>query len=183
MSYADRYGSRRGIFRHVVARAGGLFGAYSRLKEIRWEDITRLVFVCKGNICRSPYAAVRTGLLGLQSASFGLDTTDGAPADRRAQAAAARRGCDLSDHRARRFQTAELSRGDLLLLFEPEHVASVSGNAVSASAQVSLLGLWAPELRPYLCDPYGKSDAYFDACFGIIDDALDTLAPRIRKER
>ena len=52
----------------------------------------RLVFVCSGNICRSPFAAEYARALGLPSASFGLHADDGAAANPQALAAARRRG-------------------------------------------------------------------------------------------
>ena len=73
--------------------------------------MTRVLFVCLGNICRSPSAQgvfeARLAERGLQSA-FEVDSAGtggyhaGEPPDRRAQAAARRRGYDISGQRARR---------------------------------------------------------------------------------
>jgi protein-tyrosine phosphatase len=50
-------------------------------------------------------------------------------------------------------------------------------------AQVTLLGLWCSTPRPVLADPYGLSDAYFDTCFGCIDEAVETLVRTVERRR
>src|SRR5215469_15602974 len=75
----ELYGGRRGYVFHLAARAMGALGAYRRLGALDWGTVTRLVFVCKGNICRSPYAAARAQQLAVEATSFGLDAIEGAP--------------------------------------------------------------------------------------------------------
>ncbi|MDP6773516.1 MAG: low molecular weight phosphotyrosine protein phosphatase, partial [Rhodospirillales bacterium] len=86
-----------------------------------------VVFVCLGNICRSPTAegvfravVERHGLdrrIGIDSAGTGAYHV-GEPADQRAQAAARRRGFDLSASRARKATKGDFTRFDYVLAMD-----------------------------------------------------------------
>lgn len=177
---SDRFGSPRGFLAHIVTSLQALTGRFRFATRIDWQSVERLVFVCKGNVCRSPYAAARASALGVHATSFGIDTSGDVPANPAAVAAAARRGLDLTAHRSRIFDTKLLYSSDLVVAFEPNHLWNLRDRA-EFRPQLTLLGLWGAGLRPLLADPYGKSDAYFDTCFDIIDDALDDIARRMRR--
>lgn len=174
-----RYGRKQGLLRHGAARLAGLLGAWRPFANVELARVQRLVFVCQGNICRSAYAQARAEQLGLPSASFGLGAHSGVEADPHARAAALRRGTDLAAHRARTRADLQLTPADLVLAMEPAQLLKLR-ELVPIGAQLSLLGLWSAEPRPHLEDPFGLSDAYFETCFGCIDDALQALAERWR---
>ncbi|MBW4052632.1 MAG: phosphotyrosine protein phosphatase [Proteobacteria bacterium] len=152
--------------------------------------MSRLVFVCRGNICRSPYGGLRASSLGVRAVSFGLDAAEGAPANPVASRNALLRGVDLSAHCSARLETDRLSDGDLVLVFEPAQLAEVRRRLGDRTA-VGLLGVWARPRRPHIQDPYGRSDRYFQQCFAVIDASIDALmgdmaragAPAIMGER
>lgn len=174
----ERFGGRRAYAHHLAARALYLLGAYGGLLNVDWRAIERLVFVCKGNICRSPYAEARARALGLKAVSFGLEAADGAPADASAMRNAQQRQVNLSTHRSTRVDPTKLLPGDLLLFFEPQQITQFRARH-GATAVVSLAGLWAAPKRPYLCDPFGRSDACFQECFSVIDTSVAALAARL----
>ena len=177
----ELYGGYRGFVSHLHARTKQALGAYHRLSEIEWTSVRRLVFVCKGNICRSPYASTRARALGIQAASYGLNAAEGAPADPLASRNALQRGVDLSAHRAAAFHCARLEAKDLVIVFEPAQLAQVQERCRSAA--MSLLGIWARPLRPHVQDPYGRSDRYFQQCFTVIDANVEELARRLAGAR
>lgn len=178
----ERYGGRREYLNHLAARALSLTGLYRPLMAIDWSAVGRLVFVCKGNICRSPYGAARARMLGIDAVSFGLNAVDGAPADPSAARNALRRQLDLSSHRSQRLEKARLRRNDLLLVFEPQQLRAVQERCGNSLA-LTLAGLWVKPNRPYVSDPYGRSDAYFQECFAVIDASVDALAERVKLRR
>ena len=95
--------------------------------------VSRVLFVCLGNICRSPTAE---GMFRKTVHSRGLDrqfeidsagTGDwhiGAPPDHRAQRAAARRGIDLSGLRARQADAADMARFDYIIAMDRDNHTS-----------------------------------------------------------
>ena len=95
----------------------------------------RVLFVCTGNICRSPTAE---GVFRHQVREAGLEhaiATDsvglggwhvGEPPDARAVGAARRRGIDLSDIRARQLTAGDFTRFDLLLAMDRGHYRDLS---------------------------------------------------------
>lgn len=94
----------------------------------------RVLFVCLGNICRSPLAAgVFRKLVdeaGL-SAHFEIDSAGtgpwhvGEPADRRMQHTARQHGVDLSSHVARQLSQEDLARYDYILVMDRENLEDV----------------------------------------------------------
>jgi protein-tyrosine phosphatase len=175
----ELYGGRRGYLEHVRTRALYALGAYRSARDIEWAAVSRLVFVCKGNICRSPYASARARLLGVPSASFGLDAAEGAPADPAAWRTARLRAVDLSAHRSARRESCRINYDDLLVVFEPSQLAEIRRWRIDRMLRVTLLGIWAQPIRPRIQDPYGRSDRYFQCCFSMIDANVAELVRRM----
>ena len=170
----ELYGGKRGILEHIRARMLYTLGAYGNVRDIEWSSVRRLVFVCRGNICRSPYASSRAQSLGLAAISFGLDATEGAPANPAAAKNALTRGIDLSAHRSARMGSTRLIDGDWVIVFEPQQLAEVR-RSVGNRSPATLLGVWSRPNRPHIQDPYGRSDRYFQQCFSVIDENIAEL--------
>jgi protein-tyrosine phosphatase len=68
----SRYGSYRGLVRLMLSFGEVYAGDLRRLRRVRPADARRLVFVCQGNVCRSPFAAAYARSRGLEAASFGI---------------------------------------------------------------------------------------------------------------
>lgn len=180
-AYVTRRGGWRGLLTTRLAAVQYRFGRWRRYGRVEMNDIERVVVICMGNICRSPYAAARLRALGYDAVSAGLDVSVAAPADAQAVVEAARRGIDLADHRSRRFAAGDCRSGDLLLVVEPAHLATLEALTTGAAPRrVGLLGLWCPERVPCLFDPHGRSEAYFCRCFDLIDSACAGLDAALR---
>jgi protein-tyrosine phosphatase len=179
-----RFGTARGLARLWLAQAARATGRLRQFECIDWSRVSRLVFVCRGNICRSAYAEKKTTSLGYPAASFGLSADSGLPADEQAQAAAIRRGVQLQGHRSCGADDFELRQGDLLAAMEVRQLDEIMerfGN--DSHFQLTLTGLWSHPRRPHLHDPLNLCPAYFETCFGIIDSAIDTLLAKLKTPR
>jgi protein-tyrosine phosphatase len=171
----EEYGGARAWLAHLQASTADLFGAYGGQQQVDWSRVRRLVFVCKGNICRSPYAELRARSWQWESVSMGLEALAGSAADTAAIEAAARRGINLHDHRSTRFSVELIRPTDLVLGFEPWHVQAVQRQLSGTAHQCALVGLWSSPRRPDLGDPHGRGARYFDICYELIDSSVRHL--------
>jgi protein-tyrosine phosphatase len=178
---ARRYGRKAGAARHCLHLVRYWAGGFDSYLKVDWGRVTRLVFVCKGNICRSAYAECRARRIGIAARSFGLDVSQTSSADRHAIDVARTRGLNLADHRTSPIESICLTSNDLIVAMEPYQARCLKTAAHSLGAQVTLLGLWCRPPRPHLEDPFGLSTEYFHTCFDLIDEAVDRfsgLVPR-----
>ena len=177
---ATQYGRKQGW---VKSRLHSLFygaGAFRDYQRIEWERVKRVVFVCSGNICRSPYCEARARAAGLNASSFGLAASPGKPANEVATEIARRRRLDLNGHRTRTAAEYKPAAEDLLVAMEPEQGRAAQHLSAASGAQVTLLGLWVKKPRPFLQDPYGLSREYFETCFTILDEGVQRIAMNIQ---
>ena len=172
------YGTERGLVRLALAQLEHYSGRLEPFKSVIWPDVRRLVFVCRGNVCRSAYAESAARARNMVTASFGISATTGALADDTAICVARHHGVDLTCHRATDFRDFELRDGDLLLPMEVRQARWLRRSISATSVQVSLLGLWSAPRRPHIHDPYRLDPRYFQTVFRVIDTALAWLKTR-----
>ena len=146
----------------------------------------RVLFVCLGNICRSPTAE---GVFRARAAAAGLDVIAdsagtgawhvGEAPDRRAQAEAAARSYDLSGQRARQATTQDFRDFDLIIAMDRSNLATLERlRPESAAAEVSLfLDLLPDQPRRDVPDPYYEDG--FDTVLTLIEDGADALIARL----
>lgn len=178
---SERHGRKQAWFRHQATSWLHRLGLYSDLQAFDPSRVLRLVFVCAGNVCRSPYAEARARALGMDTGSFGLSADGASPPDAVAVVAARRRGLELSARVSRRARDVRPTAGDLLVAMEPHQARAL--RRAHPRAQVTLLGLWCRSPRPVLANPYGLSEAYFDTCFAVIDEAVAALVRTVERRR
>ncbi len=146
----------------------------------------RLLFVCLGNICRSPMAegvfrrvAEEEGVLHLfeiDSAGLGDWHTGQAP-DARAQAAAASRGIDISGQSARQVTRNDYARFDLLLVMDGSNYEELAQSAPSdARHKIRRFLDFAPQVGTKdVPDPFYGGSEGFDHALDLIEEAARGL--------
>lgn len=153
--------------------------------------MVKVLFVCLGNICRSPTAE---GVFRALVAGEGLGdriqvdsagTSDwhiGEPPDRRGQEAARRRGYDLSGLRARQVTPHDFERFDYVIAMDQSNVAKLSALAPAGTGEkLSLFLAFAPELGTReVPDPYYGGPDGFDDVLDMIEAASKGLLADIR---
>lgn len=185
-NYLSRtYGGKKALGLAVWHFSRSCLGTLDPYKRIDWQRVSRVIFVCKGNICRSAFAGRRFRTFGIKVASAGLEAAAGKPADPQAVKVARRFGTDLCGHRSTPVAELQLADGDLFVAFEPEHGDRLRQfSAHQPGVQVTLLGLWSPlPGMVYLHDPYGLHEAYFELCFARIERGLEGLRTRLTMVR
>ena len=176
---ADNYGSKRGFVRTWWHRSRFMLGGYRKYRQVDWNSVERVVFVCKGNICRSAYAEAIACSLGLDAVSCGLRTIVAAPANEGAVRAARARGVDLKEHKTTPIMYMALKKTDLLVAMEPWHIELMQKHLVREH-YYTLLGLWHWPVRPHIQDPYGSSPEYFERCFKYIEKSVNVISKKIK---
>jgi protein-tyrosine phosphatase len=174
------------------------------------QDAFEVVFLCTGNRARSPLAAallrqhVTNPNVHIRSA--GTIPTSGVPALEPAIRLGRKYGVDLSAHRSHALERNELASADLVIGFEPAHVAAAivdGGSAVERTFTLieltDLLATPAKEVAkaramvrevhtrrspnllttPAIPDPFGKSDDKVQAIFDVVDARTAALAARL----
>jgi protein-tyrosine phosphatase len=132
-----------------------------------------VLFVCLGNICRSPTAEgvfrhlLRQEAPELQVEVDSAGTADyhlGEPPDLRSQRAAMRRGIDLGGLRARQVTPADFARFDLILAMDRANLLELEAmRPKNSRARVRLFLEYAPELgRLEVPDPYYRDTSGFE---------------------
>jgi protein-tyrosine phosphatase len=151
--------------------------------DARWQDCNRLIFVCTGNICRSPYAEAAARRLGIAAISSGIDTQEGLPADPTAIAEAARRGLNLSSHRTTRWQDVEVHGGDIIIAMQLRHAVAVLPRIRKTNCQAVVLSSLLLPKYDLIFDPYGQPLSDYVRVFELIDTALQCIVERMGGER
>ena len=158
----DKFGSKQGFIKYCYFGMLMLLGRYRRIDLKKNGKPKRLVFICAGNICRSPVAEWVAKSKGFPSSSFGLETRGGDAADARAIAFARGHGIDMSVHTTKRAGDYTPMIGDLIVAMEPSHVKQYK--KLRLGVPVTLLGAYGNRVIPYIHDPYLGSEEYFYYC-------------------
>jgi protein-tyrosine phosphatase len=154
----------------------------------------RVLFVCTGNICRSPTAEGIFVKL-VRDAGFGEDILAdsagthgyhvGEPPDQRTCQAATRRGYDLSTLRARKFERGDFHDFDLVLAMDRENHAHLARMVPpSEGHKLKMMMQYATRFRELeVPDPYYGGSRGFEVVLDMIEDASRGLLEAIVKEK
>ena len=153
--------------------------------------MVRVLFVCLGNICRSPTAegvfrqlVAGEGLEG-QIEAEGAGTHDyhiGAPADERSRRAAAGRGIDISGSRGRQVHRGDLKAFDYIVAMDRDNLRHLKRMSRGDGANLHLFLDFAPELGvPDLPDPYFGGADGFEIVLDMAEAASRGLLAEIRR--
>ena len=151
----------------------------------------KVLFVCSGNICRSPMAegvfkhhVKRAGLDGI-IASDSAGTHDyhvGEPPDPRAQRAAGRRGYDLSTQRGRQVSRADFDEFDYLLAMDQTNLRVLERLCPSQHGHKLKLFMefGADDALREVPDPFYGGDQGFERVLDMVEEAAQGLLRHLR---
>lgn len=150
-----------------------------------------VLFVCMGNICRSPAAQA---VFERCIAEAGLDdriAVDsagthayhvGEPPDARMQAAGKRRGLDFSSQRARRISEEDFNRFHYILVMDRANLEALSQYESLGGTRPELLMRYAPGASmDEVPDPYYGGETGFERVLDLVEEAAEGLLNEIRQ--
>jgi protein-tyrosine phosphatase len=151
--------------------------------------MTAVLFVCLGNICRSPLAE---GLFRHHAAKAGLVTRfmidsagtggwhAGEPPDQRSVAVAAGHGVEIAYQKARKVRPDDFEHFDLILGMDRQNVADLMRlKPQSAKAEVALYLNYATGVTKDVPDPFYGELPDFEAVYRLCDDASVALLTKL----
>lgn len=152
----------------------------------------RILFVCLGNICRSPTAE---GVMRARLAAADLDERVevdscgighwhvGKGPDRRALEAAGQRGIDISALRARVLDAEDFRRFDYILAMDHDNLEAIEARCpADCAAHVGLFLAFAGRPGEAVPDPYFGGSEGFDKVFGLVEAASDGLIAELQEK-
>lgn len=151
----------------------------------------RILFVCLGNICRSPSAeAVMRHIAASEAPDLAIEVESagtagyhiGEPPDSRSQQAALRRGYDMSAQRARIVAPEDFESFDLILAMDQSNLTVLRRRApVAVRERVRLFLEFAPETgTTEVPDPYYGGDTGFEEVLDLVEAASRGLITHLR---
>lgn len=147
-------------------------------------EVRSVLFVCLGNICRSPFAAglachlaAQTGPIGVRFASAGIRTSQAERSPAEACRASARYNVDLRTHIPQSITSEMMRAHDAVVVMEGAHLRRLRADFPDLSRRIFLLPLFdacarGAYERYNIEDPFGQSPEAFEACYGRIARAL-----------
>jgi protein-tyrosine-phosphatase/predicted ATP-grasp superfamily ATP-dependent carboligase len=182
------------ILRRLARSDAGMLGSFAKRQWGRMRSAThhgsvmraiarkgrprRLLFLCHGNICRSPIARhlADRRLAGLEIDSAGFHPQAGRPAPDHVRSAAESAGLDLAQHRSRRVSALDIERADLILCMDPVNLDAVRREFPAAADRATLLGLLGTPARAHIPDPYSLSEEETREVIATIDTSIAGLS-------
>lgn len=162
------------------AGIGGALDAAAREELTRravqaWIDAGGVLFVCLGNVCRSPFAE-RLALGEVEGrkrvSSAGHYPVSGRGSPELARAAARELGVDLASHRSRVLSRSMIEEADGVFVFDEENFHAVTAEHRGAAERTHLLGALSPEGPVIVADPYGGPPSQYQAVYRQIAEAI-----------
>lgn len=140
-----------------------------------------ILWVCKGNICRSPFAhllAARLMSPEIQHLSAGYYPIEGRASPHDAIAAARSFNIDLGVHRSRVLHANDVESADLIVAFDTEIFGYVAQHFPNAGKKLVRMTDFVEAGDTEVADPFNQGKAAFDHCYATIASILERVARR-----
>ena len=151
------------------------------------------LFICKGNICRSPFAehlavrmAEKRNITGTAFYSAGLEVSQSLPSPHEAVLTAKRFGISLHEHKSRSIDNGIVNLYDMIIAMDMTQFNYLRKSFPHSKYKIFLLPLFEKKISPKdtflfynILDPYGRSVEEFLACYQRIEGCLDGLLTEV----
>jgi len=144
----------------------------------------RVLFVCLGNICRSPlaHAVLRHKAEGLDVVVDSCGTSgwhEGEPSNPMSVRTAAKHGIDMSDLRSRKLTRRDLQDFDLIIAMDSSNLRNIK-KLGEPRGRLAMMREWDPHGPGDVPDPWSGPASGFDEVYSIVDRCCDALLDDLR---
>jgi len=138
----------------------------------------KIVFLCYGNICRSPLAAklAEQRISGVAIESAGFHASTGRSSPEKMLRIGSSFGLDLSGHRSARVTREMLTSADLVIAMDMENLRAIQSEFPEIAARTTLLGLFGSQPTAEIADPYLAEEAATSRIAEQVRSGIDGLA-------
>lgn len=170
------------------AEASAVLNNKRVLKTLGTGRFRKVLFICQGNICRSPYAEIKARSI-FSSVGLTVDVDSGGmlprnqrPSPAVAQEAARPAGVDLSPHLSKCVDAELVAGADLIVIFDGINYAHFKQRHPDQMGKLFFLSSFTPQTGAlqYLEDPDGQELAVFQKVYARIDQCLVSLAEQLK---
>jgi protein-tyrosine-phosphatase len=164
---------------------------YLRRSAERLGRARRIIAVCRGNTCRSPFlegclnqCAARLGITLPPVISRGLSAQTGERSSQTAIESARRYSVDLTSHTAKSIRDEVPLIGDLCFVMNPTHAYELATwYGATASSLIYIGVLSADNPAPFVKDPYGGDEGVYNETYTHLLSATNRLLEAFRRTR
>lgn len=138
----------------------------------------KILFICKGNICRSPFAQYylqSKNIYGIEIDSCGYYPQKGRLCTNEAVEAAKTYGIDLSTHRSKMVDEYLIERADIIYVFDEENYEYIIKNFLYVKNKIFLLSFLSTKTFINIKDPYNYGIDHYYETYKIIKEHLDLI--------
>ena len=148
-----------------------------KVKNIDPDRVKRIVFICVGNICRSPFAeaVAISDENNLQIISMGLEASGIHSPDPVAIKVSKEFGYNMEHFCSSKFDAEKLTSSDLLVVMEIFQLKMIDKVVREVGCQVTLLGAWDDPPSLSIDDPFGRTEPRFRVIFSKIKSCVHNL--------
>jgi protein-tyrosine-phosphatase/predicted ATP-grasp superfamily ATP-dependent carboligase len=143
----------------------------------RWESAAHVLFLCHGNICRSPFAEeiARRFHSGKVFSSAGFHRQAGRSAPETARRVATEVGITLEHHRSRIVNRELVEQADLIIVFDARNMGRLNEGLKPNARRAIYFGSLAPRGRLSVADPAGSGPKAYVSCFRQIERTIASI--------
>ncbi len=166
----------------AISKRIGSRSIFRRLQKKNTLDlgmkVKSVLFVCKGNICRSPFAHYYLKSIcpsGIEVTSCGYYPADGRPSPKEAIEAGQRLGIDIGSHRSTIINSEMVESADVIFTFDEENHRIITKHFSYAKSKIVRISSLDSKNPFVIQDPHGRDTDYFYNTYTQIKQLLDSL--------